>query len=304
VPHPKRFNLAKLTGGKMWFDDQILREEEAGASARRASEAPDRLHLAFIDSRPLTRLSLFHVLERDSPANRRAEDFVVLPFSSSAELVTAYGELYEDLKLLLLNIGAVCPREDRVLKDIEFLREKLSHIPLILLSDADDRCHVLEAFRRGVRGFISTTLSPKVMIQVLRLVAAGGTFIPSEIFFQDAESDANNERSHRCAPRADGVCLAAGWPERLQPPGQLKANRLRELSGEKYPNRVPPESQMGLTPRQLEVLRRLRQGKSNKCIAYELEMQETTVKAHVREILRRLRVTNRTHAALLASEIL
>jgi DNA-binding NarL/FixJ family response regulator len=33
-------------------------------------------------------------------------------------------------------------------------------------------------------------------------------------------------------------------------------------------------------------------------------MQETTVKAHVREILRRLRVTNRTHAALLASEIL
>lgn len=56
----------------------------------------------------------------------------------------------------------------------------------------------------------------------------------------------------------------------------------------------------GLTTRQCDVLERLRYGKSNKHIARELNMQEATVKVHVRQIMRKLGAANRTQVALLA----
>jgi DNA-binding NarL/FixJ family response regulator len=59
-----------------------------------------------------------------------------------------------------------------------------------------------------------------------------------------------------------------------------------------------------LTPRQKEVLQLLRKGKSNKIIAYELNMQESTVKVHVRQIMKKLKAINRTHAVFLASQIM
>ena len=57
----------------------------------------------------------------------------------------------------------------------------------------------------------------------------------------------------------------------------------------------------GLTVRQLEVLKQLRLGHSNKMIARELSMRESTVKVHVREIMRKLGTRNRTEAAMLAN---
>jgi len=51
-----------------------------------------------------------------------------------------------------------------------------------------------------------------------------------------------------------------------------------------------------LTPRQMVVLSHLKQGKANKIIAYELGMTESTVKVHIRNIMRKLGATNRTQA--------
>ena len=58
-----------------------------------------------------------------------------------------------------------------------------------------------------------------------------------------------------------------------------------------------------LTPQQLRVLKMLRQGMLNKQIAYELSVGETTVKAHVSEILRKLNVASRTQAVIEVSKI-
>lgn len=58
-----------------------------------------------------------------------------------------------------------------------------------------------------------------------------------------------------------------------------------------------------LTPQQLRVLKMLRQGLLNKQIAYELNVGETTVKAHVSEILRKLRVASRTQAVIEMAKI-
>jgi DNA-binding NarL/FixJ family response regulator len=58
-----------------------------------------------------------------------------------------------------------------------------------------------------------------------------------------------------------------------------------------------------LTPQQLRVLNMLTEGKLNKQIAYELDVTEATVKAHVSAILRKLSVHSRTQAVIIAREL-
>ena len=55
------------------------------------------------------------------------------------------------------------------------------------------------------------------------------------------------------------------------------------------------------THRQLQVVEAIRQGKPNKIIAYELSMCESTVKVHVRTIMKKLQARNRTQVAYLYS---
>ncbi len=87
----------------------------------------------------------------------------------------------------------------------------------------------------------------------------------------------------------------------------------KALAGDVYEpelqNSAPFESRPGdeqrilqrlkdLTPQQFAVLELVREGKSNKVIAYELGLAETTVKAHVSEVLRKLGVVSRTQAVI------
>ena len=51
------------------------------------------------------------------------------------------------------------------------------------------------------------------------------------------------------------------------------------------------------TVRQAQVVEALRRGKANKIIAYELSLQESTVKVHIRSIMKKLKATNRTEVA-------
>jgi DNA-binding NarL/FixJ family response regulator len=57
------------------------------------------------------------------------------------------------------------------------------------------------------------------------------------------------------------------------------------------------------TQRQEEVIQALRRGKANKIIAYELNLHESTVKVHVRNIMKKLKATNRTEVAYKASQM-
>ena len=57
-----------------------------------------------------------------------------------------------------------------------------------------------------------------------------------------------------------------------------------------------------LSPREREILMLIARGNSNKHIARELDIAETTVKIHVQHILRKLSLTNRVHAAVYATE--
>jgi DNA-binding NarL/FixJ family response regulator len=65
-----------------------------------------------------------------------------------------------------------------------------------------------------------------------------------------------------------------------------------------------PLTSSAVTGRELAVCRAIRQGKPNKIIAYELNMCESTVKVHVRHIMKKLRAKNRTDVAIKAADLL
>ncbi len=92
------------------------------------------------------------------------------------------------------------------------------------------------------------------------------------------------------------LVLAGGVyvPSSLIEPGPARAGAWQT------PSR-PSEPWSELTRRQRDVLSLISQGKSNKLIADALTMSESTVKAHVKQIIKRLHVANRTQAALLAT---
>ncbi len=110
------------------------------------------------------------------------------------------------------------------------------------------------------------------------------------------------------ARRALSAGAAGFLPKTLAPQSLVRAVR-HMLSGEIY---LPMEflNEQGankygvqLTPRERDVLHGITQGKSNKEIARDLDIQEVTVKLHVRTLSNKLGARNRTHAAMLGRDL-
>lgn len=146
--------------------------------------------------------------------------------------------------------------------------------PLVVLAGSEDSQLVGEALRYGVRGYIPTRLPLPVAVAAIKLVLSGGTYAPPIM-----PSD---------LPCAAELALA-------QPPTAI-------------PDSPPPPAaavdRLKLSPREGQVLRLLRVGCSNRQIAGELAISENTVMVHVRHLLRKLGVTNRTQAVYKASKVM
>ena len=173
-----------------------------------------------------------------------------------------------------LRIAAQGPEPDLVLLDLglpglsgilalKTWRTRFPAVPVIVLSAASDQPTVLAALGAGASGFIPKSSSNEVMLAAVRLVHEGGKYVPPELLFQ------------------------TGRMPRRQPA---------------RPNALLPEK-LGLTARQLDVLRLLAGGASNKVICRELGLAERTVKSHITAILRALKVTSRTQAAIAAAKL-
>ncbi len=168
-----------------------------------------------------------------------------------------------DIELILLDLSL--PDEDGFAM-LEDLRERYPAISIVVLSGHEDRESVTKALDLGALGFIPKSAPHEVMLTALRLVFAGGIYIPPQI-------------------------LARSMPQR--PAAVAMAPRTDDM-------RMTPED-MGLTTRQLDVLALMARGKSNKAICRVLNLGESTVKNHVTNILRLLKVNNRTEAVILVS---
>jgi len=165
--------------------------------------------------------------------------------------------------LIIIHIRSAQLRDVWIQNTIEFVRQHLAGTPVALLSDRDDVENVLEALTCGVRGFISTSLEAELAIAAFRLIGAGGTFIPTDAL-------------HAATAKID--------------------------TGSDYERPSLPE-ELELTLRELSVIDLMCEGKPNKVIAGKLDLQESTVKVHVRNILRKLNAANRTQAAFVANRL-
>jgi len=185
-------------------------------------------------------------------------DAIVLEAASAGQAAGLIGQ-HPDLALILLDLQL--PDRDGV-EVLRELRERYPAISVVMLSAFSDRDNIVTALDNGALGFIPKTDSREVLLGALRLILAGGTYIPPGVL----------GREPAAAPTA-----APGNP----PPQK----------------RLSP-ADLGLTERQVEVLALMMQGKSNKHICRALELAEPTVKNHVSAILKALDVTNRTEAVL------
>jgi DNA-binding NarL/FixJ family response regulator len=193
-----------------------------------------------------------------------SERLNLISLSRCSDLIAKYPDVLSEVEIVLLNLGSAVTRDPEVVKDIALLNEAVPNASIIVICDRDDSHHVGNALRQGIRGYIPTTLTSQILMGALRLVQAGGTFVPAGALTEAL--------SHQ------PIAFEAAKPEV-----------------------VAALDRCGLTPRQREVLNLLRQGKPNKIIAHELAMRESTVKVHVRQIMRKMRVSNRTEAAFRAS---
>ncbi|MFC3126686.1 LuxR C-terminal-related transcriptional regulator [Pseudoroseomonas globiformis] len=134
--------------------------------------------------------------------------------------------------------------------------------PMAVIADHCGAEEVAACFAAGARGFITTTMSPQETVRALEFIIGGGVFFPPEVLLD-------------CATPAARDC-------------------------EPIMAQIDPVDESTFTLRQREVLEQLRRGYSNKLIGRELQMCESTVKVHVRQIMRKLGVSNRTQAALQA----
>jgi two-component system, NarL family, nitrate/nitrite response regulator NarL len=140
---------------------------------------------------------------------------------------------------------------------------------MVRLSEHWDLSAITHAFQAGLDGLCPTAMSHEALILALGLVMLGEKFIPADagLALLDAQ------------PRGDevgfGISVAA----------------------------VPANDGLGgksLSGREAQILHLITQGASNKVIARDLGLAEATVKVHVKAILRKVKVSNRTQAALWA----
>lgn len=211
--------------------------------------------MALVDPKPLTRRSISEMLAKALP------EYVTITASSCEELLEVRGRPSAAPQLVVFYIRSAGVADACMQNALERVRLGLPDAPVIVLSDRDDVEDVNEALACGLRGYVPTSVDAEVAFAALRLIHAGGTFIPAHALRSTSElPDTDTEGARR---------------------GLLQ-----------------------LTPGELRVLDLLRKGRPNKVIATELELEEGTIKVHVRKILKKLRVANRTQAASVANHLL
>jgi DNA-binding NarL/FixJ family response regulator len=151
----------------------------------------------------------------------------------------------------------------QVLAQIAEARNACRNCPIIVVSDREDRHMALAALRIGLRGYVPTSLNTDVVVATIRLVLAGGSFVPPHVIV------GFNENSAAVPETSPAQNIAQDQP---------------------------------LTTREADVVNPLRQGKPNKAIAYVLNISESTVKVHIRSIMKKLHARNRAQAALLTND--
>jgi len=145
-----------------------------------------------------------HALIRDALRGVLAElaaDASVLEAPDSRQAMRLI-EANPDLHLVVLDLGL--PDRDGIAVLAE-LRERCPTIAVVVLSALQDRDIVLRALDLGALGFIPKAASRDVMVNALRLVFAGGVYIPPEALARPAANDAKAPAARPASPAELGL---------------------------------------------------------------------------------------------------
>lgn len=148
------------------------------------------------------------------------------------------------------------------------LLEVAPQAKVLMLTVSEDEQHLAAALRAGAKGYLVKTVDSDVLVESIFRVLAGGSVVSPEM----TGKLVNAFQSMQPA--------AAASPSGSAPPAD------------------PWDT---LSPREQEILSHIAEGASNKEIARALGIAETTVKIHVQHILRKLDLTSRVQAAVVAA---
>jgi len=168
---------------------------------------------------------------------------------------------------------AVYTLVDRARNGLDGLRRLTAAHPDIrpvVLCDNADRDFAQTVMEAGAKAFLPSTTPSPVLVAVLRLVVAGGLYVPPPMLLDGATTS---------VPHARGAVSR-----------EVREAAIRDAFQQ-------------LTVRQRSVLALLSEGCTNRTVAEALDMRENTVKAHVKQIMQKLHVDNRTQAALMADRL-
>lgn len=209
-----------------------------------------------------------HALVRDGlrPFLEELADDVTVIEAETFEHALRAGQTANDLKLIILDLGM--PGMNG-LSGVRQMMENHPTIPVVILSGTHDQGAILKAFNLGISGFIPKSAGSEVMMSALQLVMAGERYIPSQILVGAAIGETT-----QTMPAAEHLHQATT---------SSNAARFEKLS-----------------KRELHVLELLVGGMTNKEIARAIDLQEATIKIHVKNIYRKIGVSNRAQAVRMA----
>ena len=166
---------------------------------------------------------------------------------------------------LLFIIGGRDP--SGLAKDVQVIARKFRLARIVVIGDRIETRGVILALEAGAHGYLGDNMSSEALVKSLELVMLDETVLPAEF----AKGLPTHLAHIHDAPRSDS------------PGSEMNDQRLPTLSS-----------------REQAILKKLAAGASNKVIAYDLAITEATVKVHVKSILRKVHVRNRTQAAIWA----
>jgi DNA-binding NarL/FixJ family response regulator len=146
-------------------------------------------------------------------------------------------------------------------------------VPLVIFSENESREEIISALKIGAQGVLYAGMNSELALQAFSFILNGGSYFPSALRPRRPYSQRHPASDCDLTPS----CVN----------GESSAEDLIDAD----------LTDLNLTGRQGAVLELLRRGNSNKVIARRLAMSEGTVKFHVRQIMRKFGVTNRTQVA-------
>lgn len=196
----------------------------------------------------------------------RAENFRVRASVSSSDELTGTFRGPQVL-FLIVHTG-----DDFALavEQINLVKDKHPSGRIVVVADHYRSTEPDLVFHVGAAGYLVSTMSCDAFVKSIELVMMGETVFPPAFIASVLDAKSERRRKAEITGEDEAAILVA------------------------QEDTTAPQ----LSPRELAILRCLISGNSNKCIARKIDIAEATVKVHVKAILRKIRVQNRTQAAI------